>query len=156
MAAFDDLLLLLAIAQTTPASSRGAPPPRRRTTPQAQSFEQAAAAAVAAVAPLDEADSIQLPMDSLSADIDFDFSEVSPPVADKPKAEVPLVEESAFSLDLDLSDAASPLGLTPLPGSPAPAVPPERDQPVGFGSHNDLLEVRLELEPRPSDAPRKG
>ncbi|WP_345061596.1 hypothetical protein [Acidovorax lacteus] len=156
MAAFDDLLLLLAIAQTTPASSRGAPPPRRRTTPQAQSFEQAAAAAVAAVAPLDEADSIQLPMDSLSAGIDFDFSEVSPPVVEKPKAEVPLVEESAFSLDLDLSDTASPLGLTPLPDPSATAVPPERDQPVGFGSHNDLLEVRLELEPRPSDASRKG
>ncbi|MFN3376517.1 MAG: FimV family protein [Burkholderiaceae bacterium] len=156
MVAFDDLLLLLAIAQTTPASSRGAPPPRRRTTPQAQSFEQAAAAAVAAVAPLDEADSARLPMDSLSAGIDFDFSEVSPPVVEKTNAEVPLAEESAFSLDLDLSDPALPHGLTPLSDSTATAAPPEPHQPVGFGSHNDLLEIRLELEPRPSDVSRKA
>lgn len=151
MAAFDDLLLLLAIAQTTPASARGAPPPRPRTTPVVQDFEQGAAAAVAASAPLTREESAQLPLDAMNSGIDFDFLSVPAPVAAEPKP--PQVQsDSGFALDLDLSEPP-PLTLDAVPAVP-PSAAPAPGQPIGFGSTNDRLEVRLELEPRPGDKPQ--
>lgn len=153
MAAFDDLLLLIAIAQTTPASARGAPPPRTRTTPQAQSFEQAAAVAMAAVAPLADEESAQLPLDPLNSGIEFDFTAVSAPAPAEPKS-ASVQDDSGFALDLDLDLSEPPsLALGDLPAVP-PTAPPAPGQPVGFGSNSDLLEVRLELEPRNGDKPR--
>ena len=37
---------------------------------------------------------------------------------------------------------------------PAASAAPAPGQPIGFGSTNDRLEVRLELEPRPGDKPQ--
>lgn len=156
MAAFDDLLMLLAIAQTTPPTARGAPPPRQRTTPQPQSFEQAAAAAIAASAVAPLAPTPDLAMDSLSAGLDFDL-DLSAPSAGAPLALQPVAPDPApvvgdtldFSLDLDLTDPP-PLTLSEVPPVPASA-PPAPGQVVGFGSSNDMLEVRFELDPRPGD-----
>lgn len=173
LAAYDDLLLLLAIAQTTPASLRGAPPPRARTTPLAPpggdllapaammptalapttattsnstpippSREVVTSEKSAAPAPTPAA--AELPLDSVSAGLEFDFGQsfaAKPPVMSPPPAPF-----EAHELDLDLSDPPH-LTISDLPPVPVTA-PPSAGQPVGFGMANDQVEVRLELEQR--------
>ena len=151
LAAFDDLLLLLAIAQTTPASARGAAPPRMRTTPLASPLEAPDGAVPEPLhvkSPAAGAPNVDLPLDSLTASLEFDFGHHAPAVpglssntALKPGAPV-----ETHELDLDLSDPPH-LTLSDLPPVPV-TVAPRPDQPIGFGMANDLVEVRLELEQR--------
>ncbi len=151
LAAFDDLLLLLAIAQTTPASARGAAPPRMRTTPLASpldALDGAVSEPLHVKSPLAAVPNVYLPLDSLTASLEFDFGHHAPAVpglssntALKPGAPV-----ETHELDLDLSDPPH-LTLSDLPPVPV-TVAPRPDQPIGFGMANDLVEVRLELEQR--------
>lgn len=144
LAAYDDLLLLLAIAQTTPASARGAPAPRKRTTPlpplrdESRMVEAPAASAVAGkpAAP------------ALAAGLDFDFDEL-PPAPPAPAPWAHGEDSRGMPLDLDLSDPPH-LTLSDLPPVPVTA-PPSPGQVVGFGSDNDLMELRLELEQKKAD-----
>ena len=153
LAAYDDLLLLLAIAQTTPASARGAPPPRTRTTPMAparapEQLLDGLPQGRSAMAPP--------PPDSLAASLDFDFdqllAESDPAFARHPAQAAapaqPAEDSRGIPLDLDLSEVPH-LTLSDLP--PVPVTAPPSGHAVGFGTDNDLMELRLELEQKKKD-----
>ncbi len=147
LAAYDDLLLLLSIAQTTPASARGEPAPRKRTTPLAPPRSES----LVAEAPVGHRRKDDLPPDSLSSSLDFDFdlvpSEVGREAAAAQIATAPAAldpDSRSVPLDLDLSEPPH-LTLSDLPPVPVTA-PPAAGQAVGFGMDNDLMELRLELE----------
>ena len=163
LAAYDDLLLLLSIAQTTPASARGALPPRNRTTPFAPSRADAQVdePPSAVMPPAD------LPLDSLAASLEFDFDLPPRRAATGPAAPATAALRSGGSvsnggggtgpsqaipldLDLDLSEPV-PLTLSDLPPVPVTAAP-AAGQPIGFGTENDLMELRLELEQKKTDS----
>lgn len=153
LAAYDDLLLLLAIAQTTPASARGAPPPRTRTTPTApvRAPEQ-----LLDGLPQGGGMASPPPPDSLAASLDFDFDQLlaeSGPAlarlpADAAAPAQPAEDSRGIPLDLDLSEVPH-LTLSDLP--PVPVTAPPRGHAVGFGTDNDLMELRLELEQKKKD-----
>lgn len=155
LAAYDDLLLLLSIAQTTAASARGAPAPRKRTTPLAAPVEPA----VVREPPQPLAPEHDLPLDSLAASLEFDFGLPPDAGADFGPSTAPaaapvnpddlVLDTRGAPLDLDLSEPP-PLTLSDLPPVPV-TPPPPAGQPVGFGTENDMMELRLELEPRPTD-----
>ena len=153
LAAFDDLLMLLAIAQTTPTSARGAPPPRMRTTPLALPFDRTVVSApVGRIPAAAAAADVDLPLDSLAASLEFDFGQHVPPAGDPGNGAAQTraqPDSPKLELDLDLSDPPH-LTLSDLPPAPVTAAPPP-GQPIGFGMANDLMEARLELEPRKSD-----
>lgn len=147
LAAYDDLLLLLAIAQTTQPSSRGEPSPRKRTTPLLPSEEDAGEAyeprepelSPAAIAP-------EVPLESLSMGLEFTLDD-SLPAWDRSatKAVASGVGERgpmAVLPDIDLSQPLDAM-FRDLPEVPAPS---QSKQFVGFGSDNDQLELRRELE----------
>jgi hypothetical protein len=149
LAAFDDLLLLLAIAQTTPASARGAAPPRMRTTPLASpldALDGAVSEPLHVKSPSAAAPVVDLPLDSLTASLEFDFGHHAPAAPELSSNAVlkPAAPIESNELDLDLSDPPH-LTLSDLPPVPV-TVAPRPDQPIGFGMANDLVEVRLELE----------
>ena len=143
LAAYDDLLLLLSIAQTTPASARGAPPPRQRTTPlMPPRVELPEAELVPTPTAVQHDDQI---LDSLAASLEFGF-DVLPQhsAAPAPAAASHDSRSGPLELDLDLSEPPH-LTLSDLPAVPVTAAPAP-GQPVGFGSENDRMELRLELE----------
>jgi len=149
LAAFDDLLLLLAIAQTAPASARGASPPRLRTTPLGSQLDRVASVPAAGQSPVP---AVGLPMDSLAASLESDFGQHAPS-AGLPR-NTTLSPSAGLdapnpALDVDLSDPPH-LTLSDLPPVPVTAAP-RPDQPVGFGTANDLMELRLEREQRKTD-----
>ena len=149
LAAFDDLLLLLAIAQTTPASARGAAPPRMRTTPLASpldALDGAVSEPLHVKSPSAAVPVVDLPLDSLTASLEFDFGHHAPAAPELSSNAVlkPGAPTESHELDLDLSDPPH-LTLSDLPPVPV-TVAPRPDQPIGFGMANDLVEVRLELE----------
>ena len=159
LAAYDDLLLLLAIAQTTPASARGAPPPRQRTTPAAAPRDETLALQQQQPQPLRQAPAParDVPPSTASAGLDFDFDELFPGAAPAAAAGAgaPTAagrghrDTQGAPLDLDLSDPPH-LTLNDLPPVPVTA-PPAPGQAVGFGSENDRVEIRLELEQKKTE-----
>lgn len=149
LAAYDDLLLLLTIVQTTPASARGAPPPRQRTTPLMPPPD----------VPIPKARSAQGPggarppaRDAVGLDFDFDdlldTPAATPAAAKAGGAAGAPGDIGRTPLDLDLTEPA-PLDFEQVPLVPPPGETPKKSSgdDVGFGMHNDLMELRLELEP---------
>ena len=147
LAAYDDLLLLLSIAQTTPASARGEPPPRQRTTP----FEESGTDSSWNETPESIMNLEDLPLDSLTASLEFDFDlqplqrlENLGAAGVTPLARVGL-DSQGVPLDLELLDDSPHLTISDLPPVPVTA-PPVAGQAVGFGMDNDLIELSLDLE----------
>ena len=149
--AYDELLLLHAIARTTPASARGVTSPRARTTPlEAEAFEAPTAELPDAVNAVGTGSEHNGNLMGSVADWAFEVPSHAPlvPEAGVPSADLDLdlSEMALLDLDLEQADVSVPLPLLSQDAQPPvePSAPPAGHQPIGFGSHSDRFEARVD------------